>query len=110
MPNQFFENKGLNMPIYEYRCEACGKHTELVQKFSDTPATDCPHCHKPQLNKLISAAAFHLKGTGWYVTDFKDKPQDKNATQKTENSTEKTTDTNEPTITSKQSNNNETPS
>lgn len=61
------------MPIYEYRCDACGQHTELVQKFSDALATDCPHCHEHALKKLVSAAAFHLKGSGWYVTDFKDK-------------------------------------
>ena len=78
------------MPIYEYQCEACGKNTELVQKFSDPPAVDCPHCQKPQLKKLVSAAAFHLKGSGWYVTDFKDKPKD--STQKTQDKDAKTVD------------------
>ncbi len=63
------------MPIYEYKCDHCGKQTELVQKFSDPPATECPHCGEHNLNKLVSAAAFHLKGSGWYETDFKGKPK-----------------------------------
>lgn len=61
------------MPIYEYKCDNCGEQTELMQKFSDPPATKCPQCGEHKLNKMVSAAAFHLKGTGWYVTDFKDK-------------------------------------
>lgn len=73
------------MPIYEYKCNACGEHTELVQKFSDEPATLCPHCHENELQKLVSAAAFHLKGSGWYVTDFKD---NKNKTQDKDNKKE----------------------
>lgn len=60
------------MPIYEYQCKACGHHFETIQSFSDDPLTDCPKCHKAELGKLISAPAFQLKGTGWYVTDFKD--------------------------------------
>ena len=78
------------MPIYEYQCQSCGEVSELVQKFSDPPATECPHCHKQELQKLVSAAAFHLKGQGWYVTDFKDKP--KNSTEKTEDKTDKKVD------------------
>ena len=61
------------MPIYEYRCESCGKGLEKIQKFSDPPLTDCPACGKPALKKLVSASSFRLKGSGWYVTDFKDK-------------------------------------
>ncbi len=61
------------MPIYEYRCEGCGYELEAIQKFSDAPLTDCPTCGKPALKKLVSAAGFQLKGTGWYVTDFKNK-------------------------------------
>jgi putative FmdB family regulatory protein len=61
------------MPIYEYRCESCGYELEAIQKFSDAPLTDCPTCGKPELKKLVSAAGFQLKGTGWYVTDFKNK-------------------------------------
>lgn len=60
------------MPIYEYECEACGQQHEVIQKVSDPPLRECPACGEPRLRKLISAAAFHLKGTGWYATDFKD--------------------------------------
>ncbi len=59
------------MPIYEYRCEACGHELEAIQKMADAPLTDCPDCGRPALKKLISAAAFRLKGGGWYETDFK---------------------------------------
>ena len=61
------------MPIYEYRCDECGAHKEILQRISDAPLTDCPECGKPALKKLVSAAGFQLKGTGWYVTDFRDK-------------------------------------
>ncbi|RFF29051.1 FmdB family zinc ribbon protein [Wenzhouxiangella sediminis] len=59
------------MPIYEYRCQACGHELEKLQKISDQPLVDCPECGKPTLTKLISAAGFRLKGGGWYETDFK---------------------------------------
>ena len=59
------------MPFYEYLCQACGHELEAMQKMSDAPLTDCPQCGKPELNKLISAAGFRLKGGGWYETDFK---------------------------------------
>lgn len=59
------------MPIYEYECKACGHRQEAIQKMSDDPLVECPVCHKPELKKLISAAAFRLKGGGWYETDFK---------------------------------------
>jgi putative FmdB family regulatory protein len=59
------------MPIYEYRCAACGHELEAIQKFSEDPLTDCPSCGKPELKKLLSAAGFQLKGGGWYQTDFK---------------------------------------
>jgi len=59
------------MPIYEYQCQDCGESLEILQKISDTPATDCPACGKPALKKKVSAAAFRLKGGGWYETDFK---------------------------------------
>ena len=61
------------MPIYEYRCESCGHELEAIQKMSDDPLKECPSCGKPALTKLISAAGFRLKGSGWYVTDFRDK-------------------------------------
>lgn len=59
------------MPIYEYSCQACGAQTEILQKLSDPPATDCPACGKPALSKSVSAAGFRLAGGGWYETDFK---------------------------------------
>jgi putative FmdB family regulatory protein len=61
------------MPIYEYRCQACGLEQEVLQKISEPALSDCPECGKPSLKKLVSAAGFQLKGTGWYVTDFRDK-------------------------------------
>ena len=65
------------MPIYEYECRGCGEVHEFIQKFSDSPKRKCPSCGKLRLKKLISAAAFHLKGDGWYVTDFRDKGKSK---------------------------------
>ncbi len=59
------------MPIYEYQCTDCGHKLEKLQKISDDPLRDCPSCEEPSLNKLVSAAAFRLKGSGWYETDFK---------------------------------------
>jgi putative FmdB family regulatory protein len=59
------------MPIYEYRCSACGFEKDALRKLSDPPLVDCPQCGKPALVKLISAAGFQLKGSGWYATDFK---------------------------------------
>ena len=59
------------MPIYEYQCKACGHELEALQKISDDPLRDCPACSQPELRKKISAAAFRLKGGGWYETDFK---------------------------------------
>lgn len=59
------------MPIYEYECDACGHAFEALQKMADDPLKDCPECQKAELKKLVSAAAFRLKGGGWYETDFK---------------------------------------
>ncbi len=59
------------MPIYEYRCDACGHEFEKLQKLSADPLRDCPECETDSLKKLISAAGFRLKGSGWYETDFK---------------------------------------
>jgi len=59
------------MPIYEYRCSACGHELEVLQKLSEAPLSTCPECGKPKLTKLVSAAGFQLKGSGWYATDFK---------------------------------------
>ena len=65
------------MPIYEYECGACTERREFIQKFSDAPKLECPACGANELKRLVSAAAFHLKGTGWYVTDFRDKDKKK---------------------------------
>ena len=59
------------MPIYEYQCTKCEHKMEALQKMSEKPLLDCPVCGKPDLSKLISAASFRLKGSGWYETDFK---------------------------------------
>lgn len=59
------------MPIYEYRCGKCGFQKEFLQRMSDAPLTACPECGKRSLRKLVTAAGFQLKGTGWYATDFK---------------------------------------
>ena len=59
------------MPIYEYRCAACGHKLEALQKFTEAPLSDCPACGKSSLSKLVSVAGFQLKGSGWYATDFK---------------------------------------
>jgi len=57
------------MPLYEYQCQSCGKKFEVIQKFTDEPLTVHPECGGPA-EKLFSAPAFHLKGTGWYATDY----------------------------------------
>jgi len=59
------------MPIYEYQCQDCDTLTEVLQKISDAPRVDCTDCGRPSLKKKVSAAAFRLKGGGWYETDFK---------------------------------------
>lgn len=59
------------MPIYEYRCASCGHELEALQKLADAPLTECPECHRAELKKKVSAAGFQLKGSGWYVTDFR---------------------------------------
>lgn len=64
------------MPIYEYECGECGEQSEFIQKFKSAPKRKCPKCGRMKLKKLISAGSFQLKGTGWYVTDFKNKPGD----------------------------------
>ena len=83
------------MPIYEYACTKCGHQTEVWQKFSDSPITRCNLC-KGEMKKLISHSSFHLKGTGWYVTDYASKSctnsggnQEKGAESKVETSSTK---------------------
>lgn len=65
------------MPIYEYRCAACGHVLEALQKMSEAPMRKCPECGKSQLKRLVSAPQFRLKGSGWYETDFKNKNETK---------------------------------
>jgi putative FmdB family regulatory protein len=65
------------MPIYEYKCEECGHRLEAIQKVNDDPLTECPKCRRGSLKRLMSAAGFQLKGSGWYATDFKNKGQKK---------------------------------
>ena len=59
------------MPIYAYRCEACGHSADVLQKISDAPLTTCPACGADSYRKQVTAAGFQLKGSGWYATDFK---------------------------------------
>jgi putative FmdB family regulatory protein len=59
------------MPFYEYHCTSCGHEEEVLQKISDKPLKKCPECGKSTMKKVVSAAAFRLKGGGWYETDFK---------------------------------------
>jgi putative FmdB family regulatory protein len=63
------------MPIYEYHCTHCGAEFEVIQKISDALITRCEACGEDTAQRLVSAPGFQLKGTGWYVTDFKDKPK-----------------------------------
>jgi putative FmdB family regulatory protein len=84
------------MPIYEYRCNACGHQEEHLQKVSEAPLTVCPVCGKPEYRKQLSAAGFQLKGTGWYATDFKGggkKPAEKKSDAKSDAKTDSKTET-----------------
>jgi putative FmdB family regulatory protein len=78
------------MPIYEYVCQKCDHHLEALQKLSDEPLIFCPDCGEASLRKQVSAAAFRLKGTGWYETDFKNSGKQKEKTngQKTDSAKE----------------------
>jgi putative FmdB family regulatory protein len=87
------------MPIYEYRCAACGFQKEYLQRMNDAPLTDCPECGKCDFSKMVTAAGFQLKGSGWYATDFKngskpaksaDKPADGGAAKKEDSKESKT--------------------
>ena len=59
------------MPIYAYKCDSCGHSKDVLQKISDAPLTDCPACGAATFRKQLTAAGFQLKGSGWYVTDFR---------------------------------------
>jgi putative FmdB family regulatory protein len=77
------------MPIYEYMCTQCNYNEDILQKHSDQPLTQCPKCNQESFIKRISAPSFHLKGTGWYVTDFRD--NDKKPKTDVPSATESTT-------------------
>jgi putative FmdB family regulatory protein len=77
------------MPIYAYRCDSCGFAKDVLQKISDAPLTVCPSCEKNSFKKQLTAAGFQLKGTGWYVTDFRGGSGGKSAPA-TPSTTEKT--------------------
>ena len=70
------------MPIYEYRCSACGYQNDYLQKLSEPPLSDCPECGKSTFSKQVTAAGFQLKGTGWYATDFKNNGTSKPSAKK----------------------------
>lgn len=72
------------MPIYEYVCNSCGHEFEEWQKISDAPVQRCPSCGKRKVERLVSLSAFHLKGTGWYVTDYAGKKSGSTPTDKKE--------------------------
>ena len=63
------------MPLYEYKCDACGARFEMIRKFSDPPLEQCSVCGKGPVEKLVSSPAFHLKGSGWYATDYAKKSE-----------------------------------
>lgn len=69
------------MPIYEYECASCHHEFELLEKINDPKTKTCPHCFKDTATRLISRSAFHLKGSGWYETDFKDKKKETGKTE-----------------------------
>ena len=80
------------MPIYEYECSKCGHQEEVWQKFSDKPLTKCEFCNG-KVRKLISQSNFHLKGTGWYVTDYASKGKSDGGKKETSNQDSTTKET-----------------
>ena len=68
------------MPLYEYRCDACGHRFEQIQKFSDPPVDVCPSCGERKVQKLLSSPAIQFKGSGWYITDYARKGGEKTET------------------------------
>lgn len=80
------------MPIYEYECTSCHHHFDLMQKISDAPVKQCPQCFENTAVRLVSAAGFQLKGSGWYVTDFKNNKKSEAKKETTTNPNKKTED------------------
>jgi putative FmdB family regulatory protein len=76
------------MPLYEYRCEACGHQFEKIQRFSDEPITVCPSCGRGPVVKLLSSPAIQFKGSGWYITDYARKDQSSQSSKNGAASTE----------------------
>jgi putative FmdB family regulatory protein len=72
------------MPLYEYECDACGQRFEIIQKFSDPPASTCTKCGKGPVQRLLSSPAIQFKGTGWYITDYSKKGKDGKSAEKSE--------------------------
>lgn len=81
------------MPIYEFCCHNCGHEFELLQKISDPLPSECPNCDKGNVQKLVSATSFRLKGSGWYETDFKNKSKPKTETTSSGGSATTSSDT-----------------
>ena len=82
------------MPIYAYKCSACGHAQDVLQKMSDEPLAVCPACHGATYSKQVTAAGFQLKGSGWYVTDFRDggKKADKSGDKSSDKGGDKSAD------------------
>lgn len=94
------------MPIYEYECTGCGRHEEVFQKISEKPLAKCSQC-SGKLQKLISQSSFHLKGSGWYVTDYANSAKQGVSAEKSE--TKKKTDKSEAKTDSKPAKSNSDP-
>ena len=92
------------MPLYEYECTKCGKIEEVLQKFSDAPLTQCKSC-SGNLHKLVSHSSFHLKGTGWYVTDYPNKSKHNSSGNSGKNKTTSKTEATKSTKTTEKSSN-----
>ncbi len=84
------------MPIYAYKCSSCGHEKDLLQKLSDAPLTDCPSCGSASFAKQLTAAGFQLKGSGWYVTDFKNGSAAKSGAKPADTKPEGTTEATKP--------------
>jgi putative FmdB family regulatory protein len=87
------------MPIYEYRCARCGHQQEFLLKVSDAPLTVCTKCGAPEFSKMVTAAGFQLKGSGWYATDFRNsgsKPAAKSESKKSESKKTESTSESKP--------------
>lgn len=91
------------MPIYEYLCDSCGHHFEMLQKVNDEPTAQCPNCEQSQVKRLVSATSFRLKGSGWYETDFKNNKKPASTTNKTNDTPSKSDDSSSSSDTSQSS-------